>query len=157
MIDVASLLSSLVDSTVKVLPAVLAAYFAYRLWYLKLVQDRADSITKGCAILRHFCVSLDRHLIDDPDKPNAVAITSINANVESILATQSISSRFGSVLDTYHLWCRKVYFPLSKDNEMDVRKRRSDLLDCITACDQVIAAIRNSTPKQLARLKLASL
>lgn len=157
MIDITQLFSSFLEGTVKVLPALLAAYYAYRLWYFKLAQDRADSIAKGCVILHHFCISLERHIVDDPQKSNAVTIESINSNLDSILGTRTISVKFGEILETYHLWRKGVYFPLSQDNEADVEKRRASLRQCAQESERVVEVIRNSTPKQLAKRKLSSL
>lgn len=157
MTDLMPLVHAFIEGTVKVLPAMLAAYYAYRLWYHKLIQDRADSIVKGCLILQHFCHSLDRHLVDDPAKPNSVAIESVNHNLDSILSTTTVSSQFGDVLETYHLWQKSVYFPPSADAKSDLSRRRAVLKRCADGCSTIISQLRSSAPAQLAKLKLSAL
>jgi hypothetical protein len=155
--ELMQLVHAFVEGTVKVLPAILAAYYAYRLWYQKLIQDRADSIVKGCLILQHFCHSLDRQFVDDPDKPNSVAIESINHHLDSILSTTTVSAQFGDVLETYHLWRKRVYFPLSVDAETDVARRRALLKRCADSCGAIVSQLRGSAPAELAKLKLSAL
>ena len=148
MNDFSQYLFAFLEGATKVLPAVLAAYYAYRLWYIKLAQDRADSIVKGCLILHHFCISLERHLSDNPEKPNSVVIESVNANLDSILSTRTASTRFGELLETYYLWRKGVYFPPSEDNATDLVKRRTFLREYAYGCDAIIAVIRNSKPNE---------
>ena len=157
MIDILPLVSAFLEGTVKVLPAMLAAYYAYRLWRVKLLQDRADAVAKGCLILQHFCTSLERHISDDPEGPNAVAIESINSNLDSILTTSTVSSKFGYLLETYHLWRKKVYFPLTQDNQADAAKRQAALRELSKDCERIVSTIRNSSPRDLARLRVSSL
>ena len=157
MIDFSQYVFAFLEGATKVLPAVLAAYYAYRLWYVKLAQDRADAILKGCLILHHFCISLERHLSDNPDRPNSVVIESVNANLDSILSTRTASARFGELLETYYLWRKGVYFPQAKDNETDLVRRRTFLNEYASGCDAIIAVIRSSTPSELVKLRFASL
>lgn len=157
MTELAQLASAFLEGVVKVLPAILAAYYAYRLWHLKLLQDRADSVVKGCVILQHFCISLERHIADDPDRPNSVVIESINSNLDSILTTRTVSAKFGYLLETYHLWRKRVYFPLTRDNETDAAKRRASLQELSLDCERIVSTIRNSAPKDLVRLRVSSL
>jgi hypothetical protein len=149
--------AAFLEGVLKVLPALLAAFYAYRLWYFKMAQDRADSIIKGCLILQHFCFSLERHLADDPNRLTAVAIESINTHVDSILSTATASAMLDNILETYYLWKKGAYFPASRDNEADLQRRRSALKKNATDCARVVTILRSRTPQLLARTRFSSL
>ena len=157
MIDLNQLFASFIEGVTKALPALLAAYYAYKLWRQKLMQDRADAVIKGCLLFRNFCSMLSGCILDDPDKPNPVSIESVNGNLESILSTASTSAHFNGVMETFALWRKRVYFGSSSDLDSDVTKRRALLDTCISDCDRVMATIRDASPSQLLKIRLAHL
>jgi hypothetical protein len=150
-----SLLLSLFDGAVKILPALLAAFYAYKLWRQKVVQDRADAVVRGCLLLRNFCSMLSSSLLDDPEKPNPVSITAVNNSLDSILSTASVASHFADVMETFTLWQRKVY--LHSASAPDIAKRQSILNACINDCNSVINTLREKTPAQLLSTHLSRL
>lgn len=157
MTDWSSMGAAFVEGVLKVLPALLAAFYAYRLWHFKMAQDRADSIAKGCLILRQFCRSLDRHLSDDPSGPTAVAIDSINSHMDTILSTKTGADVLDYVLTTYYLWRRGAYFPASIGNEEEAKRRRTKLGEYASACEVIARLLRSATPRELARMRFSSL
>lgn len=157
MSSVSEIALSAIDGIAKLLPALLAAYYAYRLWVYKMARDRADSIVTGAQILKYFSRALERCLRSDPRTAGLASIEVLNPHLPAILITSTLSEQFFVVADIYFRWKAVEYFPPSEDSRRDIDARLRQLNGCQTACDEVMSAIRASSIKALARQNFSSL
>jgi len=148
---------AVVDGVAKTLPALLAAYYAYRLWVYKTARERADDVVKGARLLKHFSKALEVSLISNPNGPGGASIEAVNSHLSSILITDTLSKRFAEVADTYYRWKASEYFMVDESNRQDIADRRAALSQCQTDCERVMSLIRNTGAKELSRQNFSSL
>ncbi len=143
------ILENLIDGIVKIVPALIAAFFAYRLWRQKIARERAESIMKGCMMLRHFCIQLKEQMLDDPAKPNSVSIESVNASLEAILIPFSLTNAIDKVLSAHSLWQKGRWFGTSVADDESTKTVQVELIDCISRCDSIVNVLKSKKDSEL--------
>jgi hypothetical protein len=156
MIDFSLIISSFIEGIFKTLPALLAAFYAYRLWRQKIVQDQSDNLIKASFLLKHFCSTLEKNLLEDSRKSTAVTIDIVNDNLSHILQSRSLSLLLPGIIDIYTLWQKQVYVDLIYSHT-DIIERRALLVACQGACDSVISVLESKSPSELLRIRFNSL
>lgn len=157
MSNIHDLAIAAIEGVVRILPAILAAYYAYRLWIYKAGRERADEIIKGALMLKYFSSALERSLLSDPRGSGLVSIEALNSHLSSVLITQTLSEQFAVATDTYFRWKAIEYFPLDQGNRDDIEARRVELIRCQSACNQVMSVVRSLSTKALSTQNFSSL
>lgn len=126
MMSASDVAEPLVDGFLKILPALIAAYFGYRLWRQKSNYDRAVDAIRSCWVLSHFCSVLRAQITTNPNATKVVAIDLLNKNLDTLIGMSSTNDLLADLFDIYALWERNLFSGM-KIEDAELRRRIESL------------------------------